>query len=177
MVHDGLKDGVMNASLTTGGAGGTVAHVSMVLDGKLYFEGNPSGLRTFESLEVAPSQKEAGKWIAVNRSSEYFAAYANNLTVASAVQELNLGGTVTALPPTTSKGQKVDVLKESLSQKGETITETVYIKSTGAPLPIAIVLSVDGVGGSIVYGPWNTPPKATVPPKSVPFKASWVASS
>jgi len=175
VVHDGLRDGTMNAVLNRGGAGGTTAHVSMVLDGKVYFEGNALGLVTFEGLKTGQAGTEANKWIGVNRTSAYFDIYANDLTVASAVGQLNLGGTVKALPPTVSKGQPVDVLEEKVTSKGTPITETLYIKGTGEPLPLAAVLSVNGVGGSIVFGPWNLPPKAKAPSKWVPFNGSWLA--
>jgi len=172
VVHDGRKDGTANATLTIAGH---IGQASMVLDGKVYLEGNARGLTEVDSFTASAAQKEAGKWIAVPRTSSYFAAYANDLTVASAVEELYLGGTMKAFPPKVINGRKVYAVQESLTTKGQTIIETVYIRAVGLPLPVEAVLSVDGVPGSIVYGPWGVPPDAKVPAKSVPFESSWVA--
>jgi hypothetical protein len=174
VVHDGAKDGTMTATLKSGGQ---VAHASVVLDGKVYFKGNALGLAELENFVVPAAEKEAGRWIAVPRTSSYFAAYAINLTVASAVEELYLGGTVKALPPTTLDGVSVLAVRETVTSKGNAITETIYIRASGPPLPVEVVLAVNGVTGTIVYGPWGTPPAAKVPSKATPLKGTWVTKS
>ena len=172
--HDGKKDGTMTATLSDGGQ---VAKTSMVLDGKVYFEGNALGLDELENLTAAVADKEAGHWIAVPRSSAYFRDYSNDLTVGSAVEELYLGGSVEVLPTTTFKGQPAFVVKEAVTSKGTTVDETIYIRATGLELPLQVLLTVDGVSGAIVYGPWGKPPAAKVPVKSVPFQSTWLGKS
>ena len=174
VVHDGVKDGTMTGTLESGGQ---VAHVRVVLDGKVYLEGNVPGLAELENFVIPAAEKEAGKWIAVARSSSYFAAYAVNLTVASAVEELYLGGTVRALPPTTLDGVSVLAVRESVTSKGNPITETIYIRASGSPLPLKVLLAVGGVSGTIVYGPWGKAPAAKVPSKSTPLKGTWVTKA
>jgi hypothetical protein len=174
VVHDGVQDGTMATTLKSGGQ---VAHVSVVLDGKVYFDGNALGLDQLQNFVVPAAEKEAGKWIAVPRTSPYFAAYAINLTIGSAVEELYLGGSVKVLPPTTLDGRSVLVLSESITSKGSRITETIYVKASGLALPLEVVLAVNGVSGTIVYGPWGKPPAAKVPLKSTAIRASWVTKS
>jgi hypothetical protein len=171
VVSSGLKDGTMSESLTTGGE---VSTVKMVLDGQVFFEGNAPGLVAVENLKPAAARREVNEWVQVPRSSPFFAGYANNLTVASAVGELYLGGTVKALSPTTVNGQKVMAVRESLSSKGSTTVETLYVRASGMALPVEAVLAIDGVPGTIVYGPWSKPPAAKVPGRSVPLMDSWV---
>jgi len=174
VVHDGTRDGTANVTLTAGGA---AARLSRVLDGRAYFEGNASGLASFAGLKAADSSLEAGKWLYVPQDSLYFQSYANGLTVSSAVEQLYLGGTVAELPPTTLDGRKVLEIHEALKSKGTTYSMNVYVRSAGRPLPVEAVLTVNGVPGTISYGPWGIPPSAKVPKGAIPFRAVWVAGS
>lgn len=160
--------------------GGTFSRITMVLNGKLYFEGNAGGLVEFASLKPSPAQKYAGKWVAVNRSSAYFNgyAYSNGLTVSSTAQELDPSGTVNALPPVVFDGHTVDVLQERFTQDHRTVTMTIYVKATGAPLPIgAVQLLQGGSQATFSFGPWNIPPLTKAPSKWVPFNGTWYSSS
>ena len=80
------------------------------------------------------------------------------------------------LPPTTINGQPVLAVEETTKSQGIALSDVVYIKATGMPLPVES-WSPSRLQAKIVYGPWNKPPKAAVPAKSVPFQSSWIAKS
>jgi hypothetical protein len=99
------------------------------------------------------------------------------MTVATALNQLLISNKMKTLPPTTINGQPVLAVEETTKSQGITLSDVVYIKATGMPLPVEVVESIDGLQAKIVYGPWNKPPKAAVPAKSVPFQSSWIAKS
>jgi hypothetical protein len=172
VVNDGMKDGTLAIVLKGGGA---TARLDIVLHGKVYFRANAFGLKTFAGFKAAPAASEAGKWIVVPRSSAYFAAFSNYLTVASAVQRLYIGGTVKSLPATTVGGEAVVPVQETTKVKSSTVVETVYVRATRTPLPVEATLDISGLSGTIVYGPWDKAPKAGVPSGAkVPFEAKWL---
>lgn len=171
VVHDGVKDGTMSSSLT---GGGLDAHIAAILDGKVFVNGNAVGLAQFDSFKPAAAQAQANRWISVPRSSRYFSAFALNLTIQSALQELYLGNKVTVLSPTTINRVPVNAVRETASRSGTTVNETVFVRSHGTPLPVKVIVSVNGIAGSIIYGNWGRPPQAHVPKKALAFKASWL---
>ncbi|HET9058960.1 MAG TPA: hypothetical protein VFN61_03495 [Acidimicrobiales bacterium] len=171
VVHDGVRDGTMSS--TTSG-GGINAHVSAVLDGKVYISGNALGLAQYDNFNTTSAKTEANRWIAVPRSSQYFGAFSINLTMESALQELYVGNKFALLKPTTVKGLAVNAVRESVSRNGTTVNETVFIRAHGVPLPVEVILSVNGIAGSIVYSGWGKPPSAHAPKSAVPFKSMWL---
>jgi hypothetical protein len=174
VVRAGLKDGAETDSVV---GAGKDAHLSLLLDGKVFFEGNASGLTLDVAFKAAPAQKESNVWIVVPRSSPEFSSLAGGMTVGTAVQQLYIGGTITTLPPTTINGQPVFAVKESTKSDGFAITETVFIKATGAPLPVEVAQDIDGLSATILYGPWGKPPKVKPPKGAVPFQSSWVTKA
>jgi hypothetical protein len=169
----GRSDGVEADTVSSGGLTG---RVNLILDGKLYLEGNSKGLAQDIGFTASASQEEANLWIAVPKSSTDF-ALSGGMTVATALNQLLISNKMKTLPPTTINGQPVLAVEETTKSQGITLSDTVYIKATGMPLPVEIVQSVDGLQAKIVYGPWNKPPKTAVPAKSVPFQSSWIAKS
>jgi hypothetical protein len=171
VVHDGVHDGTMS-SITSGG--GIDAHVSAILDGKVFISGNALGLGQYDNFNAASAKSEANRWIVIPRSSRYFSAFSINLTMQSALQQLYVGTKFAMLSPTTVKGFAVKAVRESVSRNGTTVNETVYVRAHGAPLPVEVILSVNGIAGSIVYSNWGRPPSAHVPRPTIAFKSSWL---
>jgi hypothetical protein len=176
-VDAGAKDGVEADTVTVGGSiGGSIGRVSLILDGKLYIEGDATGLAQDAGFTAAAAQNEANKWIAVPKSSPEF-SLSGGMTVPTAVNQLYIGGKIKTLPPTKIDGQAVLAVNETTKSNGFTISETVYIKATGVPLPLEVVQNIEGLQAKIVYGPWDKPPAAFVPQGSVAIHTSWIAKS
>jgi hypothetical protein len=173
-VRSGSKDGTESYVLTSGGQ---VARASLVLDGKLYFEGNTKALNEAFNFKAGPAKSEANKWIAVPKSSADFADLSNGLTVSSAVDRLLIGGTLTMLPPTVVDGENVLAVHEVTQSQGVAVSETVYVRASAPRLPVKIALEAEGLPATIAYGPWDRPPTVKVPKKAVAFKSSWISKS
>lgn len=170
-VHAGRADGTESDLLV--GSGGT-GRVELVLDGALYFEGNAAGLGEDLNFGAAAASDEANRWIAVPRGSAEFATMTAGITVSSAAQQLYIGGSVTSLPPTTVNRQSVLGFRESTRSGGFEISQKVYVRATGTPLPVEIAQEVNGLPATIVYGPWGRPPDAKVPVNAIVFQSTWV---
>jgi hypothetical protein len=169
--NDGLKDGSESLFLS---AGGQVARLGVLLVGNVYLTGNSLGFTTFLNWKPAPAEKAVGKWVYVPRSSPYFQVYSAGLTVASAVNILYLGGTVSPLPPTKISGHPVLALRETKSTSKGKVIETVYVRPSGALLPVEATVESRGITFTALFGPWGKPPKVKAPKSAVRFDSSWV---
>jgi hypothetical protein len=167
----GLKEGTETASLS--GGGNPPEHVSLVLAHNFFFEGNASGLSQFFGFKAAPARAEANQWMEVSRTSALFASFSAELTVASAAEQLYIGGTLSTFPSTTLDGRRVLAVHEVTKE----LSETVYISASGAPLPVEVVQQVDGLAATTIFGPWDQPPVVKAPVKAVAFKSSWIGKS
>lgn len=174
VTHAGQVDGTETETLK---AGGPTSHLSLDLDGKLYVEGNAEGLGTLLSFKASAAKAEAGHWVGVPRTAAVFSSWAAGLTVESAAYMLYLGGKAVLGSITTVDGQSVISISQSAKTQGLTISQTDYLKASGAPLPVEIVENVDGLVVTVVYGAWGKKPDAQIHKAAVPFLKSWLGKS
>jgi hypothetical protein len=170
-VHAGEVDGTMTDTLHLAHAGS----VKFTLHNKLYFRGTAYGLEQDLGFKAKFGSLEAGHWISVASSNSAFQAQRAIMTMAAVAGLLDLqGAKLTVEPQTTVKGVAVVPVQESATESGTKVSQTVYIKATGAHLPIELIREFDGIEGVITYSDWGTPPDATVPASPTPFQSAWV---
>jgi hypothetical protein len=174
VTHAGQVDGTETETLN---AGGPTAHLSLDLDGKLYVEGNATGLGTLLSFNASAAKAEAGHWVGVPRTAAVFTSWEAGLTVESAAYMLYLGGKAVLGATTTVHGQSVISISQSAKTEGLTISQTDYLQASGPPLPVEIVENVDGLVVTVVYGAWGKKPHAQIHKAAVPFLKSWLGKS
>jgi hypothetical protein len=172
----GLLDGTSSITVHVGKI---TLKMNWALIGKtVYFKGNVSALSGSLGFTTAAATQEAGKWISATATAgALFQNLASYLTVPSATTILDLVGEMSFLPATTVRGQAVLGIQGVRLSEEEKVTETVYIKSTGAPLPVE--LSQIGQGSTLYtyFGPWGKPPAAKAPQNVLRLSKAWLASS
>jgi hypothetical protein len=126
-IHEGSKVGKVTVML----AGGTA-----------YFEGDAPGLEGLTGMSAKVADAVAGKWISVPSTNSSFSGLAGSLAVKSAASQLvEMSGTLTRGKTSTRLGHKAVAVRATESTKTGSLALTMYVRTTGAALPI----SVDGI--------------------------------
>ncbi len=143
----------------------------VLVKGTAYLIGNGAGLY-LQGFTAAAATKEANKWIAVATTSAAYAPAADGLTVSSALDPLMMGGPVTAVGGTKILGLSTlgfqGTSKPSQGQAG--VAEKLYVRSTGAPLPVEVVQN----NTTTVFNNWGEAIKVSVPLGAVAIQATWL---
>jgi len=123
-IHQGTKDGHLTVLL----AGGTA-----------YFQGDSLGLQGLTGFSAKVSAEYAGKWISVPSTNSNFPALAGSLEVKTAATQLvRLTGTLTRGETSTELGHPAVAVKALQSSKTANLKLTMYVRTTGAALPITV---------------------------------------
>jgi hypothetical protein len=142
----------------------------------VYMKGNEAGLYFLQNLTKSAATKEAGQWIAVPPSSSVFASFATGLTVATTFAEFEMSGTVVSVAETTLDGIRVSGLRGmSKPYAGFAATpETIYVASTGRPLPVKATLGTGVSTITTVFSAWGKPISVPRPPHALQLQKSWL---
>ncbi|MGO9661289.1 MAG: hypothetical protein ACLP7F_23410 [Acidimicrobiales bacterium] len=176
MTQAGRRDGT---SAITVRVGKVVLRLNWALIGKtVYFTGNANALSGALGFTPSAAKQEAGKWISVTAAAgDLFSELSSYLTVSSITTSLDLVGEMTLLPATTVRGQAVLGIQGIRLSEEEKVTETIYVRATGAPLPVELRQTGQGATGYTYFGPWGQPPRAKAPQGALKLSKTWLASS
>ncbi len=123
-IHQGSKVGKVTVML----AGGTA-----------YFEGDASGLEDLTGMSAKVADAVAGRWISVPSTNSSFSGLAGSLAVKSAASQLvELSGTLTKGKTSTRLGHQAVAVRATESTKTGSLALTMYVRTTGAALPISV---------------------------------------
>ncbi len=173
--HAGRLDGTSSITLRVGK---TTLNLNWILIGKtVYFDGNSGALTDALGFTTVAAKAEAGKWISATASAgTLFQDLSSYLTVSSATSILDLVGELTFLPATTVRGVTVLGIQGIRLSEEEKVTETIYVKATGTPLPVELSQTQQGATGYTYFGPWGQPPAAKAPPSALKLSKTWLTN-
>jgi hypothetical protein len=150
----------------------------VLIDRTVYFNGNSGALSEALGFTTAAAKAEAGKWISATASAgAVFQDLSSYLTVSSATAILDLVGEMTFLPATTLRGETVLGIQGIRLSEEEKVTETIYVKATGTPLPVELSETQQGATGYTYFGPWGQPPAAKAPQSALKLLKTWLVTS
>ncbi|MGO9962923.1 MAG: hypothetical protein ACLPUG_05765 [Acidimicrobiales bacterium] len=159
-IHQGSKVGKVTVML----AGGTA-----------YFEGDASGLEGLTGMSTKVAGEVAGKWISVPSTSSSFSGLAGSLAVKSAAAQLvQLTGTLTRGRTSTKLGHPAVAVKATENTKSASLALTMYVRTTGAALPIAVegVTQESGSAAHVIsasFSDWGEVLHLTAPTGALPI--------
>jgi hypothetical protein len=171
----GRVDGTSSITVRAGKA--TLKLNWVLIGGTVYFNGNGGALSDALGFTTAAAKKEAGKWISATAGAgAVFQDLSSYLTVSSAITILDMVGEMTFLPATTVQGQTVLGIQGIRLSEEEKVTETIYVRATGTPLPVELSQTGQGAAGYTYFGPWGQPPTAKAPQSALKLSKTWLAS-
>jgi hypothetical protein len=161
---------------------GQVGHVTVTLvDGSAYFRGDEPGLQNFMQLPAALATEYTNQWISLSKGDPGYAAIAAGLTTASALSQVEIAKPLSLKGATTKMGQRVLTISgtdrgtPSGSTKPVTIPVRLYVKASGAPLPVLYsatwVVAKHAQVQSVSFSHWKEPVHVTAPAGPVPMGA------
>ncbi len=161
--------------------GSSVGHITGELTGdKVYFRGDAYGLSSYLGMPTNLASKYKNRWIVFTKSSQGFAQSVKAFTIQGPLSVVKLTkGTLSAAGATTVDGQAVTAIAgrtTALSTGGKSGTATLYLASSGPPLPVRFVgtgtQSAGSAKGEVDFSLWGE--RVVVPAPSHAIAASQV---
>jgi hypothetical protein len=127
----------------------------LVIDNTVYLRGDAFTLTNYMGLPASAAARYAARWIRIPHTSSAFAAPAAAVRLASALDELKIPPPVTSAGRATIQGKRVIGVRGRQTQAGHTLTETIYVRASGQPLPVEVVGQSATAKLKEVFSHWN----------------------
>lgn len=155
-------------------ATGKSTYVSEVrlLDKECYIRGDAGSLRDFFGLTDADATRYAGAWISVVPSDSYYSSAAAALTVASVIEEMELGEPVTTGAAIVVGGHAYASLHGALAgpdyvgTKGRAV---LAVTAGTSSLPVTWASTVNGSTDTMALSRWGEHVSVSAPAASIPL--------
>jgi hypothetical protein len=158
---------------------GPVRAAVRVVGPTTYFRGNRAALRDYFGLPPAVVA-HAGTWLRLRPSDSYYARVTEGVTLRSTMDVLELAAPLTVVRTGTKQGVGVIGVRGTLvAASGSTgATGTLWVRASGAPLPVEFDASAPQVGTTTVtFSLWGSPVDVAAPARSRPFPSDAVQPS
>ena len=150
----------------------------------LELDGDAQALQVAAGFSVAASRREAGRWVALPRTSPAYASLAVGLSVPSLAANIALRGAVTEGRRTVVDGIPVIPLRGTTapSPGSPASREILYVRAEGAPLPVLAVQPDTSSPASfrltaaLHITAWGRIPVVPAPARVVAYSPSWLAA-
>lgn len=162
IVGDAAADrGIQRITYMRGTATG---HLTVTMIGRaLFIHGDETVLTLYMGFTPQLAAQIAGSWVAVPTTAKGYATIAAAVELRSTISELAMPGPVSQLPPSTRGGIRVIALRGQATHAGVATAETLYVRASGAPLPVAQVTRQGASTSTTTFSRWNETVKITAP--------------
>jgi hypothetical protein len=155
--------------------GSSVGHIEgRLASGNVYFRGDAYALASYLGMPTALAQKYKNRWIVFTKSDRGFTQTAKEFTLQGPLSVVSLTGTLSAGPTTMVNRAPVISVKGSttaLSSTGNSGAATLYLASTGSPLPVRFVgtgkQSAGSAKGQLDFSKWGETVVVVTPTKAL----------
>jgi hypothetical protein len=149
--------------------GSKTGHVTvLVVANTAYIRGDAFTLVHYMDFSATDAAGYAGKWLRLPHTDPAFAGVANDVRLdSSATGELKIPSP-RAIGTALLRGQRVIGLRGTIHQSGVTSLATLYVRATGAPLPVEVLATYKGkIYGEVVFGNWGERVDVPAPPSAI----------
>jgi len=162
MVGDaGLDRGIQRITVRKGSRTG---HVTvLVVANTAYVRGDAFTLQNYLGFRAPDAAEYAGTWILIPHDAGGFATVAAGVRLASAIDEANLPAPLVSVPATILNGERVVGVASTRRVSGHIVTETLYVRAKGAPLPVEEVAPQGSSSFKVTFGGWNERVRVVAP--------------
>ncbi len=160
-----VTDGAQQITFSQGGKTGIV--IVIVSGHAAYLRGDRFALVNYLGFKPAPAAKYSGAWILIPSTNKLYPSVANDVTLGTSIDSLELVPPLSSVAATELNGQHVvGVRGTGPAPTGVAYTGTVYAEDTGTPLPVEEVEESGTSRATITFSRWNEPVRATAPTKA-----------
>jgi hypothetical protein len=151
---------------------GQARMTALVVGGTAYVKANQLALTSLLQVSPAVAQKFANKWLSFPSGDAAYKSLSQTLNLSSLLQEVTPTGTISKLSPSVVDGHSVIGLRGKLPGA---LGGTLYISTTGPPLPVEEVSPSSAGPTTAVFSDWGEPVNVTAPPGAIPGSAAGVS--
>lgn len=145
----------------------------VVAGGNAYLRADAYSLVNYLGFKVAGAARYANTWLLIPRTDRDYPTVASDVTLSSIIDdELNLPAPLSSVPTTTVDGERALGVSARAQVSGHTVTDTVYARATGLPLPIESVASAGNNRTTATFNDWNEPLHVSIPAGAVAIAAT-----
>ena len=149
---------------------------ALLVDGVFYVNVSSKSILVSEGFPATVAATVAGHWISFQPGDSYgrvaYPSQTSEMTLESVAEGMLLTGTLKAGKPHELNGQLIVGISGDISAsygaaaKGS--LETLYVRSTGDPLPVTMTQHISGIVETCDFTRWGEPLRLTAPPHAVP---------
>jgi hypothetical protein len=151
--------------------GSGVGHVTVtVVANTAYLRGDAFALTNYMGFPAAAAAAYAGKWLSVAPTATYFRTLAAAVRLQSTLDELKMPGPLRSVGNSTVLGQSVAGVRSQFLRSGKRVTETLYVRTTGSPLPVEQVAAGGTIRLVTTMGGWNEVVHVSAPRGAIPLR-------
>ena len=138
--------------------GSRTGHVTVVVVANTaYIRGDAFTLKNYMVFSASQAASYSGKWLRLAHTASGFPTVAADVRLdSSALGALKMPSSVRILSKSAVRGQRVTGLRATIHNSGLTGIETLYLRATGAPLPVEQTVTVNRkLVSDVVYSGWG----------------------
>lgn len=172
-----LKVLIVADATTTAGAlgveseqqGATGEEGVLLLGGTAYLHADDAALRNWNCFSSSLASRIADQWVSIPASNSQFENLTEGLTIPSLARGLAMESP--RLVPGTRKidGEVTRVLESTVTMNSVRYTLKLYVRASGAPLPVERDVVSTPVHAVTLYKHWGESVQVTRPSRSIPF--------
>jgi hypothetical protein len=151
---------------------GQARMTALVVAGTAYVKANQLAMTSLLQVSAPVAKRFANKWLSFPSGDPAYKSISQTLDLASLLQEVTPTGTLSKLSPSVVDGHSVIGLRGELP--GE-LGGTLYVSTTGPPLPVEEVSPGSGGTTTAVFSNWGEPVNVTAPAGAIPGREAGVS--
>jgi hypothetical protein len=151
---------------------GQARMTALVVAGTAYVKANQLAMTSLLQVSAPVAKRFANKWLSFPSGDAAYKSISQTLNLSSLLQEVTPTGTISKLSPSVVDGRSVIGLRGELP--GE-LGGTLYVSTTGPPLPVEEVSPGSGGTTTAVFSNWGEPVNVTAPAGAIPGSAAGVS--
>lgn len=137
-----------------------------------YLRGDAFILQNYNEFPKSAANKYSMKWISVTKANSGFSALTAGVLMSTIPAEIEMPSPKLLAGIQKVAGIMVRVLHTTVTEGSSSTTGTLFVRTSGAPLPVEQQFTHTGGGKVIVnYSRWNEPVHLTAPDSSVPLSS------
>lgn len=149
--------------------GGKTGHVVIVVVAHtVYLRGDEFALNQYQGYHQAASKRYAGRWIRITASDPDYKTLAEDVTLASTIDDLRLLTAESYAGSRVLQGQQVVGIAGTSTYGACILTcEDLYVRAHGAPLPVAERMTANSTVTWELLSKWNEPVRVRAPARAI----------
>jgi hypothetical protein len=136
-----------------------------------YLRGNAAALKNYYGIRAPVAAHLSGRWISVHHGDRGYKQLTSQVTLSGFIDEISMEAPMARRGSSLVGNQPAVVVQGTASAASGDIKETLYVASTGRPLPLRLVGHVPGERLRAMFGNWGEALHLAPPANSIPISS------